>query len=61
MIKSSICGAICGKFDNNGLDPHISDTKTDTVIPFGADLFVHLKHIGVQIIEKITGKIESCV
>ena len=31
------------KIDNNGLDPHISDTKTDTVIPFGVDLFVHLK------------------
>ena len=34
---------------NFGLDPHISDAKTDPFIPFGADLFVYLNHIGIQI------------
>ena len=40
-----------------GLDPHIFDAKIDPFIPFGANLFVYLKHIGIQIIEKINGKI----
>ena len=35
----------------------ISDAKTDSFIPFGADLFVYSNHMGIQIIRKITGKI----
>ena len=31
------------------LDPHISDAKTDPFIPFGADHFVYLNHIVIQI------------
>ena len=34
---------------NFGLDPHIPDAKTDPFFPFGADLFVYLNHIGIQI------------
>ena len=34
------------------LDAHISYAKTTPFIPFDADIFVHLKHIGIQIIEK---------
>ena len=54
-------GLFLAKSTNFGLDPHISDTKTDPFIPFGADLFVYLKHTGIHIKEKITGRIESCV
>ena len=61
LIKTAIFGAIFGKNHHFGLDLHISDTKTDTFISFGADLFVYLKHTGIHIKEKITGKIESCV
>ena len=39
------------KIVNFGLDPYISDAKTDPFIPFGADLFLYLNHIGIQIIE----------
>ena len=39
-----------------GLDPNIYDAKTDHFIPFGANVFVYLKHISIQILEKITGK-----
>ena len=51
LIKTSILGAIFGKKKhvNFGLGPHISDAKTDPFIPFGADLFVYLSHIGIQI------------
>ena len=49
------------KIANFGLDPHIFDAKTGPFISFGANLFVYLKQIGIQIIEKITGKIVSCV
>ena len=49
------------KIVNFGLDLHIFDAKTDPFIPFGANLFVYLKHIGIQIIEKITGEILCCV
>ena len=56
------------KFDKNiefwgyfWVRPHIYDAKTDPFILFGADLFAYLKLIGVQIIEKITEEIESCV
>ena len=61
LIKTSILGAIFGKIVNFGLDPHIFDVKTDSLIPFGTKSFVYLKHIGIQIIEKMTGKIVSCV
>ena len=57
FIKTSILGAILAKIINFGLDQHIFDAKTDPFIPFGANLFVYLKQIGIQIIEKITGKI----
>ena len=32
---------------NFGLNPNISDTKTDPFIPFGATLFVYLNHKGI--------------
>ena len=57
FIKTSIFWAILAKIINFGLDPHIFDAKTDPFIPFWANLFVYLKHKGIQIIEKITGKI----
>ena len=48
--KTSIFGAIfLAKNMNFGLDPNISDAKTDPFIPFGANLFVYLNHIGIQI------------
>ena len=49
------------KLVNFGPDPHTFDAKTDPSIPFGANLFVYLKHIGIQIIETITGKILCCL
>ena len=61
FIKTSILGLFLAKIYNFGLDPHIFDGRTDPFIPFGANLFVYLKHIGIQIIEKITGKILCCV
>ena len=62
LIKTSIFkGYFLAKIANFGLDPYISDAKTDPFIPFGADLFVYMKHTGVHIIEKITAKTESCV
>ena len=63
FIKTSILGAILAKIVNFGLDPHIFDAETDPFIPFWANLFVYmyLKHIGIQIIEKITGKSLCCV
>ena len=54
-------GLFWAKILNFGLDPRIFDAKTDPFIPFGANFFVYLKHIGIQIIEKITGKIVCCV
>ena len=42
-------GAILAKIVNFGLDPHISNVKTEPFIPFRADLFVYLNHIGIQI------------
>ena len=45
------------KIVNFGLDPHIFDAKIDSFIPFGANFCVYLKHIGIQIIEKMTGQI----
>ena len=55
FIKTLFLGLSLAKIVNFGLDPHISDAKTDPFIPFGADLFVYLKHMGIQIIENITG------
>ena len=52
FMKTSILGAILGKIVNFGLDPHIFDAKTHTFIPVGANLFVYLKHICIQNIEK---------
>ena len=52
LIKTSILGAFLAKIVNFGLDPNISDAITDPFIPFGANLFVYLKHISIQIIEK---------
>ena len=54
-------GPFLAKIDNFGLDPHIFDAKTDPFIRFGTNLFVYLKNIGIQTIEKITGKILCCV
>ena len=39
-----------------GSDTHISDAITIPFITFGSDSFAHLKHIGIQIKEKITCK-----
>ena len=50
LIKTSILGAIFGKNSQFRVRPHIPDAKTDSFIPFGADLFVYLNHIGIQII-----------
>ena len=61
FIKTSIFGLFLAKIVNFGLNPHIFDAKTDPFIPSGANLFVYLKHIGIQILEKITGKILCCV
>ena len=61
LIKTSILGAILAKIVNFGLNPHIYDAKTDPFILSWVDLFVYLEYIGIQIIEKITGKIVSCV
>ena len=49
--KNFICLAILAKIVNFGLDPNISDAKTDldSFISFGADLFVYLNHKGIQI------------
>ena len=37
------------------------DAKTDPFIPIGVNSFEYLEHIGIQIIEKLTGKIVICV
>ena len=44
---------------NFGSDTHISDAKMNPFSTFGLDVFTYLKHIGVQIKEKITGKTAS--
>ena len=48
-----------GKNVNFGSDTHISDAKMSPFNTFGLDVFTYLKHIGVQIKEKITGKTAS--
>ena len=47
------------KNSNFGSDTHISDAKMNPTNTFGLDVFTYLKHIGVQIKEKITGKTSS--
>ena len=61
LIKTLILGAIFTKPVNFGSKPQIFDAKTDPFIPFGVNSFEYLEHIGIQIIEKLTGKIVSCV
>ena len=61
LIKNSILGLFFGKNRQFGLKPHIYDAKTDPFILSGVDLFVYLEYIGIQIKEKITRKIVSCV
>ena len=61
LIITSILGAILAKIINFGLKPHIYDAKTDPFTLSGVDVFLYLEYIGIQIIEKITGKIVSCV
>ena len=48
-----------GKNVNFGSDTHIWDAKMSPFNTFGLDVFTYLKHIGVQIKEKITGKTAS--
>ena len=57
LIKTSILGAIFHKTRQFG----VFDAKTDPFIPFGVNSLEYLEHIGIQIIEKLTGKIVSCV
>ena len=40
-------------------DTHISEAKMNPFNTFGLDVFTYLKHIGVQLKEKITGKTAS--
>ena len=61
LIKTSIYGLFFTKPVNLGSKPHIFDAKTDPFIPFGVNSFEYLEHIDNQIIEKLTGKIVSCV
>ena len=61
LINTSILGAIFHKIRKFGSKPHIVDAKTDPFIPFGDNSSGYLEHIVIQIIEKLTGKIVSCV
>ena len=61
LIKTSILGVIFGKNHKFWVKTHIYDAKRDPFILSGVDLFVYLEYIGIQMIEKITGKIVSCV
>ena len=61
LIKNQFWGLFFTKPVNFGSKSHIFDAKTDTFIPFGVNSFEYLEHIGIQIIEKLTGKIVSCV
>ena len=50
LTKTSISRVIfCKKNANLGMESHVPDAKTDPFIPFGADLFVYLNHIVIQI------------
>ena len=53
LIKISFFGLFLAKNVNFGLDPYTSDSKTDPLIAFGANLFVYLNHIGIQITKKL--------
>ena len=61
LIKTLILGAIFHKKRQFWVKSHIFDAKTDPFIPFGVNSFEYLEHIGIQIIEKLNGKIVSCV
>ena len=61
LIKTSILELFFTKPVNFRPKPHIFDAKPDPFIPFGVNYFEYLEHIGIQIIEKLTGKIVSCV
>ena len=61
LIKHRFWGLFFTKTVKFGSKPHIFDARTDPFIPFGVNSFEYLKHIGIQIIEKLTGKIVSCV
>ena len=61
LIKHRFWGLFFTKPVNFGSKPHIFDAKTDPFIPFEENSFEYLEHIGIQIIEKLTGKIVSCV
>ena len=61
LIKTSIWGLFFTKNVNFGSKPHIFDAKTDPFFRFGVNSFEYLEHIGIQLIEKLTGKIVSCV
>ena len=62
FIKTSIFWLFLAKKQVNfGLEPHISDAKTDPFIRFGADHFVYLNHIGIHITYNVSGEIISCV
>ena len=61
LIKHRFSGLCFTKPVNFGSKPHIFDAKTDPFIPFGVNSFEYLEHIGIQLIEKLTGKIVSCV
>ena len=61
FIKTSIFGDTFGKNVDFGLDPIYLTPKKTPFIPFGADLFVHLNHKGIQLTLNITGEIISCV
>ena len=61
LIKHRFWVLFFTKPDNLGSKPHIFDAKTDPFISFGDNSFEYLEHIGIQIIEKLTGKIVSCV
>ena len=51
LMKTSILGAIFHKTRQFWVKPHIFDAKTDPFIPFGANSFEYLEHIGIQMIE----------
>ena len=52
LTKTAILGAILGKNRQFWVKPpYISEATTDPFLPFEADLFVYLKHIGIQIIK----------
>ena len=61
LIKTSILGANFHKTRQFWVKPHIFDAKTEPFILFWVNSFEYLEHISIQLIEKLTGKIVSCV